>query len=384
MVVVAVFCLCALLAVSCGSTDTPAAETMPVATSTTSTSTTTAGAAGFAEAAPLYPIKVEGRWGFIDGTGAVKIEPRFQDIRRLDGEGGLIGFCEGLCAVQLVENGLWGFIDTSGRLVIEPQFDLAQWFSEGLAVVRNADDWWFVDQTGTMVLGPFRGAFSFRHGLASVCNADGGVSRIDASGRHVPDLEGPGGSRLSISTGYAEGLAVAYAHGGSDGVASLAGYADRSGVLVIEPRFNVATEFSEGLAAAGIGANDDVMEYGYIDATGAWIVQPRFWMADPFSEGLARVAVKTKAGVKVGFIDQTGAWAIEPRFDDTHSFSEGLAIAWEGDECGYIDKTGAVAIPLQYQIAGFDFSEGVALVGYGYDGSPSYIDKTGKMIWQGE
>ncbi len=126
-------------------------------------------------------------------------------------------------------------------------------------------------------------------------------------------MEGQGGERLSISSGFSEGLSAAYTIEAVEGVAaSLAGYVDASGALVIEPRFNVAGGFSEGLAAVGVGENDDVMKYGYID------------------------------------------------------------------------KTGTVVIPIDYQIAGFDFSAGVACVSYGYGGSPSYIDKTGKVIWQGK
>jgi hypothetical protein len=74
----------------------------------------------------------------------------------------------------------------------------------------------------------------------------------------------------------------------------------------------------------------------------------------------------------------------QPEFEDARSFSEGVAIVWWNDECGYIDKTGTVVIPIDYQIAGFDFSGGVACVSYGYGGSPSYIGKTGKVIWQGD
>jgi hypothetical protein len=216
-------------------------------------------------------------------------------------------------------------------------------------------------------------------------DSGGRTGLIDKNGDWVPEVEGPGGSRLSIEGGFFEDLAVAYTIEEAEGVpVSLAGYVDVSGALVIEPQFNVAGDFSEGLAAAGVGENDDVMKYGYIDKMGAWVIQPQFWLANPFSEGLARVAVKVEDGVKIGFIDKTGAWAVEPRFDDAHSFSEGLAIVWENDQCGYIDKTGTVVIMIDYQIAGFDFSGGVACVSYGYGGSPSYIDKTGKVIWQGE
>jgi hypothetical protein len=333
----------------------------------------------------LFPIRVDSKWGFIDNTGTIKIEPQFEGVRRLDGEGGLIGFSEGLCAVQTEKDGPWGYINASGHLAIEPQFDLAQWFCEGVAAVRNADDWFFIDKTGAKVLGPFDGASCFSGGLASVVDSEGRTGLIDENGDWVPEVEGPGGLRLSLERGFFEGLAVACPVREAEGdPAQLEGYVGESGALVIEPKFNRASQFSEGLAAVGVGENDDVMTYGYIDKTGSWVIQPQFWSANPFSEGLARVAVKTKEGVKVGFIDKTGAWVIQPRFADAHSFSEGLAIVWWDDQCGYIDKTGTVVIPLDNQIAGFDFSGSVACVGGGFDSSPSYIDKTGKTIWEGE
>lgn len=376
---------CAFIAACCGGADTATTTDLTDAGLTTATESP-AGAAVAGETLQLYPVRVDGRWGFIDGTGTVKIEPQYAGIRRLDGEGGLVGFCEGLCAVQTTENGPWGYIDTSGRMVIEPQFDLAQWFSEGLAAVRNARDWYFIDTAGTKALGPFDGALSFSGGMAVVVDDNQGrTGLIDRKGDWVPEVEGPGGIRLSIARAFSEGLAPASTTVEAQDVpVGRMGYVDASGALVIEPRFDIALDFSEGLAPAGVGENDDVMKYGYIDKTGAWVIQPQFWSADPFSEGLARVAVKTKDGVKIGFIDKTGAWAIPPQFEDAHSFSEGLAIVWREHECGYIVKTGTVVIPIDFQIAGFDFSGGVACVDYGYGGAPSYIDRTGRVIWQGE
>ena len=43
---------------------------------------------------------------------------------------------------------------------------------------------------------------------------------------------------------------------------------------------------------------------------------------------------------KCGYIDKTGKIAINPQFDDAWDFSEGLAPVKTGDKYGYIDKTG--------------------------------------------
>jgi hypothetical protein len=379
-------CASALVTGGCGSPD--AAVTSATAEVTaTSRATVTSATTATDEVSQLYPVRVDGKWGFIDNTGAIRIEPRFAGIRRLDGAGELIGFREGLCAVQLVEDGPWGYIDTSGRVVIEPQFDQALWFSEGLTTVRSAGEYYFVDKTGVKVLGPFRGAMLFSGGVATVFDSDGSSRKIDKDGDPVPDVEVEelGGVRLQVQHDtFSDGLAVAYTIEATEGApAGLAGYVDESGALVIEPRFDRAGGFSEGLAVAGIGENDDVMRYGYIDKTGAWVIRPQYWDAGSFAEGLARVAVRTVDGVKIGFIDKTGAWVIQD-LDDARRFCEGLALVWRNGECGYIDKTGTVVITIPYVIDGWDFSGGVARVGGGFDGAPSYIDKTGTVIWQGE
>jgi hypothetical protein len=55
-----------------------------------------------------------------------------------------VEFSEGLARVQVGEK--WGFIDKTGNLVIQPQFDEASEFSEGLARVRIGDKWGFVSR----------------------------------------------------------------------------------------------------------------------------------------------------------------------------------------------------------------------------------------------
>ena len=90
-------------------------------------------------------------------------------------------------------------------------------------------------------------------------------------------------------------------------------------------------------------------------------------------------------------IGKTGAWVIEPRFDMVYSFSEGLAAVQclENDVVtyGYIDATGTMVISPRQCTGAEPFSGGVAaLTGLGAANdfqTPSYIDKTGNVIWQG-
>src|SRR5437870_3455473 len=73
----------------------------------------------------LFPVRLNGKMGYIDGTGRIVISPQFE----LGME-----FSEGLAAVAM--NHKWGFIDELGQIAIEPKFDNVGRFSDGLAWVE--------------------------------------------------------------------------------------------------------------------------------------------------------------------------------------------------------------------------------------------------------
>lgn len=61
---------------------------------------------------------------------------------------------------------------------------------------------------------------------------------------------------------------------------------------------------------------------GYIDKTGKIIINPQFDTAGAFNEGIAIVST----GGKFGYIDKTGKIFIPCQFDDAGLFQEGLAM----------------------------------------------------------
>jgi hypothetical protein len=68
---------------------------------------------------------------------------------------------------------------------------------------------------------------------------------------------------------------------------------------------------------------------------------------------------------------------IAPRFRSVHSFSDGLALVANGEENGFIDRTGVLKIAVDYGKAE-SFSEGFAAVGNPDEGY-IYIDSKGKQ-----
>ena len=71
----------------------------------------------------------------------------------------------------------------------------------------------------------------------------------------------------------------------------------KTGSFVINPQFDDAASFSEGLAAVRIG-DFETGRSGFIDKTGTYVINPQFGFANAFSDGLAAVRI----GGKWGFI----------------------------------------------------------------------------------
>ena len=326
-----------------------------------------AGQADTTRTAPrLFQIRVNQQVGYIDATGRTIITPRFEDAG---------DFTEGL-APALVE-GKWGYIDATGTFVIAPRFTWASDFSQGLAAVSVEGKWGYIDHTGAWVIQPqffANGNFSEGLGLvATACQSDPhGDPRlssicfpdkhgyIDRTGRFVIQ------PRFRMAYDFAQGLAAVE-------VGNKTGFIDTTGALVIAAKWITGPhpKFADGRALVQIGD-----KWGYIARTGRLVIQPLSRIAVDFSEQLTLVEVDHRWG----FIDTTGAIAIAPQFYLAMPFSEGLAAAQVSPGMwGYIDRSGRIVMEPRRRIFASPFAGGLARV-VEQDGS-RYIDRTGNIVW---
>jgi KWG Leptospira. len=250
----------------------------------------------------------------------------------------------------------------------------------------------FIDQTGNVRIQLAADVYNtreFSEGLAvigvRVANTNGRWGFIDESGRVV--IEPKFQNAFPFSEGLAAVLVTADGNTGGQ-----LGYIDRTGRMVIKPQFSGSASgdysFSEGLAAVRTQAG----KWGYIDKTGAFVVQPKFDFAKRYSEGFALVGIsKTPYGsdYSFGFIDKAGKWLIQPRFTSAENFSEGSASVAEDGLVGYIDRKGQFVIKPQFEeawpcgehlldICSRGFSEGLAAVRV--NDKWGFIDTTGKFV----
>jgi hypothetical protein len=367
----------------------------------------------------LYQVTIrdkqsgEKKFGFIDQAGRLVI-----GFDRLPKTTIAVGdFHDGRARIYLKEsledetkgnmNASVGFIDETGKVIIETRFETARDFSEGLAFVEAKDFKGFIDRSGKVVFRVVhRFAKDFHEGLAAVGMSDRQPNNHDWG--YVDRL-----GKLVIKQQYA------FADDFSEGLAGVEvdrkyGFIDRRGVMTIRPRFQVRREgrhsnrpLSAGRFAEGLACVRLEKFVGYINRKGDFVIGPRFSHAQDFSEGLAWASTtgQPNLGVHTGWIDKSGRWAITAV--DGYSFSgspqvviyaneyqdwrysEGLApfftYADGRSRYGYMDRRGKVVIQArEYQQVG-PFVGGLAAVvflGNSFKEDYGYINKTGRLIWR--
>ncbi|HEX8354647.1 MAG TPA: WG repeat-containing protein, partial [Pyrinomonadaceae bacterium] len=125
------------------------------------------------------------------------------------------------------------------------------------------------------------------------------------------------------------------------------GYVDERGRILVELRYAVLRDFSEGLAAAAVldaerpeapgfrRGDRRNLKWGYVDAGGREVIPMQFLAAGDFAEGLAAVNPGVGVGdgegslcgppTNYGYIDRTGAFVIKPQFAHASGFRNGRA-----------------------------------------------------------
>lgn len=89
----------------------------------------------------LTVVRRDGKYGFVDGRGRLRIANRYEDAG---------DFQEGLAPVQLL--GKWGYIDKSDEIVIQPVYDRKASFAQGVAIVARKGKAGLIDRSGAVLL----------------------------------------------------------------------------------------------------------------------------------------------------------------------------------------------------------------------------------------
>ena len=134
----------------------------------------------------LHGFKKDGKYGFVDSRGRLRIANRYDDIG---------DFHEGLAPVRLI--GKWGYITVNDQIIINPNYESVQPFLNGIAIVYRGGKAGLIDKEGKIAL-PFRydtiGRLPDQHFLLKVSTLYGladpkGNVLIETRFDHLQNLE---------------------------------------------------------------------------------------------------------------------------------------------------------------------------------------------------
>lgn len=235
-----------------------------------------------------------------------------------------------------------GLFGTDGKVVLEPTYDAIKKFRNGHAKVKKGDSWGMIDKTGKVVIPVEYEEIGNEYNSSGVEGKKNGEFGIVSNGKFHPIA---GADKV---WGFYGDAALTYARKDKK-----IGFVNNKGEWVIEPQFDKARGFAEGLAPVAEGKT-----WGYIDQKGSMVIDFEYRDAEVFSkDGLAPVKQKMW-----GFIDKSGKMVIPMEYDitagfaflagkDTKGFIDGLARVKTKKGWGFLDKTGKLLADKWFQNA---------------------------------
>lgn len=245
-------------------------------------------------------VEKDGLWGYVNETGKLAIPLKFQEagvfgteLAPVKGTGGDIYFIDKggnktMVVPKQTQEGKAGFFDNNiyalsdgtkyryydrnGKMLLE-SFDLATTFNYNVAAVKQAEDWYFISNTGAKIneekyreVALDEKQIAFRNERA-FAQKDEGYIMIDLNGKQV-SKQLYDDARPFLDNTYA---AVK--------IGEKWGFVDKTGKILIEPKFEEAESFSNGFAAA-----KENNFWGYIDTKGNFVIKPSFEEAKAFTK----------------------------------------------------------------------------------------------------
>ena len=242
------------------------------------------------------------------------------------------------------------------------------------------------------------GSSNFKNGLASVLSEQEmeGWRWIDTSGKEIKATEAL--RRLKVHRIPFERKNTIKIHGSAFEVTQY-GLKDEKGKIVVEAKFEHAPNFydeSQGKAypfteacitstwktVGDVVAETATQRCGVIDIDGIFVVPPDFDKINLWSENLASFTIGCKNRLECR-LGKMGIYSIRerkiivnPQFDRLGWLSDGLIAGKIAGKWGYLDTSGKVVIPPQFNLTR-GFHDGLAQVDL-----CDYIDRTGKYVYK--
>lgn len=371
----------------------------------------------------LFPFKRDGRYGFMDRSGAAVVDPQFDQLGfyfeglatavkeerygYVDKLGSVVipfrfesasDFEGGRAIVQ--ENGLYGVIDRIGNYILKPEFSDIQGLSSGLFLVAKDSLYGYIDKGGVLKI-PFQysDAYPFSKGMAKV-EMNGKQAYIDEQGNFIinpckstinffndsllvfkeNELFGLMRKNCSIVVpAIYEIIGELSSNRALVSIEDKVGYIDGTGKIVIEMNYQYFPNCSKrgtfqssyavvmkdekfgaineqgktvlGFSQTQLGSIKSLTafskgtQWGFKDLTGKVLINPVYDYAESFQNGIAIVEIEGKQGV----IDSKGVFLLPVHFNEVSRLTNDLLLVSDGDRFGIFSNQGKEVVPVQYR-----------------------------------
>lgn len=262
-------------------------------------------------------VELDKKYGYYNNKGVLVIPLKFAFAW---------DFCQGLARADI--NGKMGFINKTGQFVIPAKYDWVDDFTDGCAIVRLDGKHGVIDKSGKFLV-PLMDLEleTFSKGIFRAMTKSRKYGLINVANKWVLDTVYQWINRVHATT---DNQSLFYIKKDD-----LIGFINKQGMIVTEPQFNNFKTMEHSRIIQVVRRNDlseEYTKYGLFDVVGGKILtEIKYDEFAPFSEGMAPFAL----GDKVGYLDESGAEAIPPVYE----------FAWEWkDSKGVVKKDGKMFI----------------------------------------
>ena len=244
-----------------------------------------------------YPVSSQGQWGLLSQKNKLTVKCQYDFIGHVSEEGIYLFTNENMSGLMDMEELL------QGKFTFTPED--AGIYSEGLIAVKDKNSWAYYDLLGDKQIGDYQAAGTFQDGKAAVNTGDGWVL-INPDGEIVSDTYeeirlNPDGTYLKNDIMLAK--------------------QDGSWHLYDEKEKRTGDFFCDEI---DIVTDDNMIafekdgQWGFVNSEGTVVIEPAYEQAKSFSEGLAAVYVDNWWG----FINEENRLVIDASYLNVDYFNE--------------------------------------------------------------
>ncbi len=219
-----------------------------------------------------------------------------------------------------------------------------------------------------------QGGYFFEPATIAQENTDEPLLVIDKQGEILARLDKYNLHTIVMAHNFSEGLALVC----TDKLKY--GYVDSRGEMVIKPVYDLAYDFSDGVAVVGIADENGQMALQTINRRGE--TRYHFQIQHCRVDGCytaGKLAYKDKEWGYCGFLDKSGkqAFRLPDAVKEVLPFTHGVAVCFTDQGAGLIDRTGKMIIPPHYE---YGKVVGAGRVAFLWRGKWALFDMDGKPL----